>query len=80
MLARASGAARRFDPTVRIRLRADGDAVTFSLADQVGPDEEELTVDGIALVVQRGVDGVVDAGEHDRLELRRVSGSASGPG
>jgi hypothetical protein len=77
VLARATEAARRFDPSVRIRLRAEGAGVAFSLADGPGPDEDEVEVDGIALLVEHGIEGVVDAGEHDRLELRPGPGSGN---
>jgi hypothetical protein len=76
VLWRASEAARRFDPSARIRLRSDGGEVRFTLADESAPDEDEVEVDGVVLLVERGLDGVVDAGEHDRLWLR--SGPRSG--
>ena len=66
---KASEAARRFQPDARIRLRAEGGSVIFSLADVAAADEVSIDVDDVPLVVQRGLDGTVDAGDHDRLEL-----------
>lgn len=77
VLRRASEAARRFQPDVRIRLRERDGAVEFSLADVPADDEVALEIDDVPLVVQRGLTGVVDAGDHDRLRLRARPGDGA---
>lgn len=79
VLRRASEAARRFQPDVRIRLRAEGGSVVFSLADVAADDEIAIEIDDVPLVVQRGLEGVIDAGDHDRLELRSRPGTGPEP-
>ena len=71
VLEAAERAARRFDPTARVRLRRSEDgSVVFDLTNEAGPDDEILDGDGFVVVVQRGLAGVVDAGEHNVLTLR----------
>jgi Fe-S cluster assembly iron-binding protein IscA len=62
-------AARRFDPHARIRLRREGERVAFEFTD--GPHDGDATVDidGVPLIVEAGLDGTVDAGEHNVLTM-----------
>jgi Fe-S cluster assembly iron-binding protein IscA len=71
VLEAAERAARRFDPGARVRLRRSDDGnVVFDLTNEPGPDDEVVDGDGFEVVVQRGLDGVVDAGEHNVLTLQ----------
>ena len=76
ILTRAQAAARRFDPEARIRLaRADG-GVQAVLADGPRPGDHEVEVGDMTLLVEDGLEGLVDVEEpHDRLVLR-PAGSA----
>jgi hypothetical protein len=71
ILTRAQAAARRFDPQTSIRLaRADG-GVQAVLADGPGPGDYEVEVGDMTLLVEDGLEGLVDVEEpHDRLVLR----------
>ncbi|HSL11703.1 MAG TPA: hypothetical protein VLA82_10365 [Actinomycetota bacterium] len=72
ILARADGAARRFNPDARLRLRADGQHVVFELTDEPEPGDRTIEHDaGFTLFVAEGLAGTVDVVEpHDRLILR----------
>ena len=65
----ADAAARRFNPDARLRLRVDGGAVTADLVAGPAAGESAVTVDGIDLVVPDGLEGTVDAGEHNAFTL-----------
>lgn len=71
LLRTADAAARRFNPDARIRLVAEQGSVRFELAD--GPQAGDEVVDhdaGFTLLVEAGLDGIVDVAEpHDRLVL-----------
>lgn len=71
LLRRAEQAARRFDPSARIRLVPDRAGVRFELAGEPAPGDEVLQHDaGFTLYVAPGLSGVVDVVEpHDRLVL-----------
>jgi Fe-S cluster assembly iron-binding protein IscA len=71
LLAKADGAARRFNPDARIRVVPDGAGVRFVLSE--GPEDGDTVVerDGVTFFVDATLDGVVDVEEpHDRLVLR----------
>jgi Fe-S cluster assembly iron-binding protein IscA len=71
ILARTHAASARFNPDARIRLQRRGDEVEFALTDEPDPSDEVLETDGFTLLVERGLEGVVDVQEpHDRLILR----------
>jgi hypothetical protein len=72
VLVRARTAAARFDPEVKIRIGSDGaGSVVFELADQPEDGDSSIVLpEGVILLVQSGLVGVVDAGEHDTLVLR----------
>jgi len=70
VLEAAERAARRFDPDARVRLHRSPDGgVAFELTNDVGSDDELVQANGFSLVVERGLDGTVDAGEHNVLTL-----------
>ena len=72
LLAKADGAARRFNPDARIRVVPDRTGVRFVLSD--GPEDGDVAVEraGVTFFVDATLDGVVDVEEpHDRLVLRR---------
>jgi hypothetical protein len=71
ILSRADQAARRFNPEVRIRLARTPQGVQALLTDEPDPTDATVDVDGVALFVERGLEGMVDIEEpHDRLVLR----------
>ena len=71
ILTRAQEAARRFNPGARIRLaRVDG-GVQAVLAERPEPGDREVEVGDMVLLVEDGLEGLVDVEEpHDRLVLR----------
>lgn len=71
ILTRSQAAARRFNPTVVIRLaRAEG-SVQAVLAEAPEPDDREERIGDMTLYVERGLEGLLDVEEpHDRLVLR----------
>ena len=71
LITKAQEAARRFDPSARIRIVGEPDHVRFELAD--GPRPQDETVDGgdLTIYVESHLSGIVDVEEpHDRLVLR----------
>lgn len=67
----AEHAARRFDPDARIRLRRTSEGgVAFELANEAGPGDEVFDAGEFSLVIERGLEGVVDAGDHNVLLLQ----------
>jgi Fe-S cluster assembly iron-binding protein IscA len=69
ILRAAQHAAGRFDPNARIRIRRDGGGVAFELTDEGEPSDQIVEVDGVALLVETGIEGTVDAGDHGSLLL-----------
>jgi Fe-S cluster assembly iron-binding protein IscA len=69
VLRAAQHAAHRFDPNARLRIRREGTGVAFELTDQGKPSDQIVQTDGVALLVEAGIDGTVDAGDHDTLVL-----------
>lgn len=71
VLVAAEHAARRFDPDAKVRLRRDDEGrIAFELTNEVGPGDELVEAEGFELVVQRGLTGTVDAGDHNALVLQ----------
>lgn len=71
LLAKADGAARRFNPDARIRVVPGRVGVRFVLSD--GPEAGDVAVErnGVTFFVDASLDGIVDVEEpHDRLVLR----------
>jgi Fe-S cluster assembly iron-binding protein IscA len=69
VLRAAQHAAGRFDPNARIRIRRDGGGVAFELTEGGEPSDQVVEVDGVALLVESGIEGTVDAGDHGTLVL-----------
>lgn len=71
ILRRAHEAARRTNPDATVRLLRAGDGVRFELTDEPGPGDEVVEHEGFVLLVEPGLEGIVDVVEpHDRLILR----------
>ena len=64
-------AAARWNPDVRLRLVHVGTELRPELAEGPAPDDVELPLGSISVLVPPGVDGVVDAGEHNVLTVSR---------
>jgi hypothetical protein len=62
-------AARRFDPDARLRLARAGRELRAELVEEPSPGDGFLEVDGLQLLVEPGITGTVDAGEHNALVL-----------
>jgi Fe-S cluster assembly iron-binding protein IscA len=79
ILAKAEGAARRFNPEARLRVSREGKAgVRFELTD--APEATDTAVDryGFTLFVEAGIEGLVDVIEpHDQLILRPLGSAGS---
>jgi hypothetical protein len=73
VLVRARTAAVRFDPGVKIRVGHDATgSVVFQLVDDAQEGDSTVDLgDGATVLVESGLMGVVDAGEHDALVLRQ---------
>jgi Fe-S cluster assembly iron-binding protein IscA len=69
VLRAADAGARRFNPDARIRVRRAGAGVTFELTDEASSSDEVVDAGGCAVLVERGLAGTVDAGEHGVLTL-----------
>ena len=65
------GAAARWTPDVRLRLVRAGAELRPELTDAPEPGDETITVGTRTVYVEPGVDGVVDAGEHNVLTITR---------
>lgn len=71
ILERAQRAANRFNPDARIRLARMGGTIQASLTDEAGADDQQVEVGTMTLLVEPGLEGLVDVEEpHDRLVLR----------
>jgi hypothetical protein len=71
ILGRTVGAARRFNPDARVRLRRIDGGVEFVLTDETHEADEVVRGDGFELWVEAGLQGIVDVVEpHDQLILR----------
>jgi hypothetical protein len=71
VIARASAAARRFDPEARIRIARDGDGLRSGFAHAPAPGDRVLEDGDVTVYVEHGLDGTIDVTEeHDRLVLR----------
>jgi hypothetical protein len=64
-LVAADAAARRFNPDARVRLRRTGAKLVADLTDAPGVDESLLDVGDITIVIETGLHGTIDAGEHN---------------
>ena len=79
ILTRSQEAAARFNPGARIRLARTTSGVQALLTDEPGPGDQTVEVGSMTLLVEQGLEGLVDVEEpHDRLVLRPL-GSAPNP-
>ena len=79
ILGRAQAAARRFNPNARIRLTRVDDRVQAVLAEGALPGDQEVEIGDMTLLVEDGLEGLLDVEEpHDRLVLR-PAGSTPNP-
>jgi hypothetical protein len=62
-------AAARWDPSARLRLVRHGSELRPEFTDSVAEGEVEVAVGEITVLVPDGVDGRVDAGEHNVLTV-----------
>lgn len=71
ILRRTHEAARRFNPAATVRVSRARDGVEFALTDEPLDGDRLVRGDGFDLLVEKGLDGIVDVVEpHDRLILR----------
>lgn len=71
ILSRSWEAARRFNPDARVRLSRAEDGVEFVLTDEAAAGDLVVRHERFELLVEEGLEGVVDVVEpHDRLVLR----------
>jgi hypothetical protein len=62
-------AARRFDPDAHLRVvRVEG-VVRAVLAEAPDPNDLALDIGGMTIGVEPGIDGTLDAGEHNELAV-----------
>ncbi|MGZ4132538.1 MAG: hypothetical protein ACXVWF_05795 [Actinomycetota bacterium] len=69
VLRAADAGARRFNPDARIRVRRAGAGVSFELTDEASLSDEVVDAGGCEVLVEDGLAGTVDAGEHGVLTL-----------
>lgn len=71
ILTRSHAAATRFDPSVRIRVATTAGSVQAVLADGPEPGDTEFAIGDFAVLIEEGLDGLLDCTEpHDQLVLR----------
>jgi hypothetical protein len=71
ILQRTHEAARRLNPDATVRLSRGDGGVEFALTDERAPGDLLVRGDGFELLVEDGLEGIVDVVEpHDRLILR----------
>jgi hypothetical protein len=81
ILERSHEAARRFNPTARIRLAKRGGEVQAMFIDRPGPNDQTIKIGNLTLFVEPGLDGLIDIEEpHDRLVLRPPGSSPNARG
>jgi hypothetical protein len=62
-------AAARWNPGVRLRLVPVGSELRPELTDEAAADDVEIELGAITVLLPPGMDGVVDAGEHNILTV-----------
>ena len=76
ILTRAHHAARRFNPDARIRVATTPSGVQAMLTDEPQEDDQRLADGDVEILIEAGLEGLLDVEEpHDRLVLR-PAGSA----
>lgn len=79
ILRRSHEAARRFAPDARVRLARAGGGMEATFTDAAQPGDREVPVGEITILVEEGLEGLVDIEEpHDRIVLR-PTGSEPNP-
>jgi len=79
ILTKAHVAATRFNPDARIRVTALDGNVQAVLTDTAEPGDSEYALGEVTILVQEGLEGLLDVEEpHDRLVLR-PAGSTPNP-
>ena len=71
-LAQSLAAARRFNPEVRIRLAREGAGVRFEFTDRAAPGDTEVACEDAELLVEAGLHGMLDTGDHNAPVLRQA--------
>ena len=71
ILQRTYEAARRLNPDASVRMARSGASVAFTLTDERKPGDRLVQGKGFELLVEEGLEGIVDVVEpHDQLVLR----------
>jgi len=79
ILRRSHEAVRRFNPDATVRVFRAGGGVRFALTDRPEPGDRTVDEHGFVLLVEEGIEGLIDVVEpHDQLVLRSL-GSAPHP-
>ena len=78
VVAQALAAARRFNPGARIRLAREGEGVLFEFTDHASPGDTEVPCEDAVLLVESGLHGVLDTGDHNAPVLRAAVPDDSG--
>ena len=76
IIRRADEAARRLNPSARIRLAMTGQGMQALLTEQPLAGDRTVEVNGVTVLVEEGLSGLIDIEEpHDRIVLK-PAGSA----
>ena len=71
IIQKADEAARRLNPSARIRLTATPQGMQAKLVEDPSPGDRTVEVNGVYLFVEEGITGLVDIEEpHDRIVLK----------
>lgn len=65
----SQSAARRFDAGAHVRVFRSGGQLRTALVHEAEPRDGVVTIEELTLFVQPGIDGTLDAGEHNALTL-----------
>lgn len=77
VVAQSLAAAQRFNPGVKIRLAREGAGVRFAFCDRAEPGDTEVACEDSSLLVEAGLRGVLDTGDHNAPTLRSVEPDGS---
>jgi hypothetical protein len=69
VLAVSAAAARRLNPDAQIRLFLHAGQLRTELTEAPGPGDHLMEVGGVSIIVQDGIRGTVDAGDHNVLSV-----------
>ena len=71
ILKRSHDAARRFNPNAIVRVYRKDGRIEFALADGAQEGDQVVQGEGFEILVEQGIEGVIDVVEpHDQLVLR----------